>query len=91
MLELELASLFMASQPPQTDLSLAEFDSFIRGFHVYKDVWTPVVAEMLLLKREPTNAVDYCAVGVYKESELVAWSCTLQYIVGDITVSAKRL
>ena len=71
MLELELASLLMASQPPQTDLSLAEFDSFIRGFHVYKDVWTPVVGEMLLLKREPTNAVDYCAVGVYKESELV--------------------
>ena len=53
MLELELASLLMASQPPQTDLSLAEFDSFIRGFHVYKDVWTPVVGEMLaiLLKR----------------------------------------
>ena len=71
MLELELASLLMASQPPQTDLSLAEFDSFIRGFHVYKDVWTPVVGEMLLLKWEPTNAVDYCAVGVYKESELV--------------------
>ena len=61
----------MASQPPQNDLSLAEFNSFIRGYHVYKDIWTPAVGEMLLLKREPTNAVDYCAVGVYKESELV--------------------
>ena len=39
------------------------------------------MGEMLLLKREPTNAVDYCAVGVYTESELV----------GDVTFNISSV
>ena len=36
-------------------LETFEFSSYIRGYHVYKDVWTPVMEEMLLLRKEPTN------------------------------------
>ena len=63
----------MASQPVHSPsrLSTAEFDSYIRGYHVYQVVWTPVVGEMLLLKREPTNAMDVSAVAVCKENDIV--------------------
>ena len=63
----------MASQPVHSHsrLSTAEFDSYIRGYHVYQVVWTPVVGEMLLLKREPTNAMDVSAVAVCKENDIV--------------------
>ena len=64
----------MASQPvhsPSLRLSTAEFDSYIRGYHVYQVVWTPVVGEMLLLKQEPTNTMDVSAVAVCKENEIV--------------------
>ena len=33
-------------------------ESFIRGYHAYKDIWTPVEDEMLRLIPEPTNSVD---------------------------------
>ena len=64
----------MASQPvysPSLRLSTAEFDFYIRGYHVYQVVWTPVVGEMLLLKQEPTNTMDVSAVAVCKENEIV--------------------
>ena len=34
-------------------------------------IWTPVVEEMLLLKREPTNSMDLSAVAVGEENEIV--------------------
>ena len=32
--------------------------SCTRGYHVYKDVWTPAVGETLVCQREPENAND---------------------------------
>ena len=32
--------------------------SCIRGYHVYKDVWTAAVGETLVCQREPENAID---------------------------------
>lgn len=60
----------MASQPA-TSFDSVEFNSFIRGYHAYKDVWEPFVGESLLLKREPTNVKDRSAVAVTKETEVV--------------------
>ena len=34
-------------------------------------MWTPVVGETLLLKREPTNLKDQYAVAVYKDATVV--------------------
>jgi hypothetical protein len=52
-------------------MASAEIDSFIRGYHVYKDDWTPFTGEHLLLRREPDNASDKSAVAVIKDGEIV--------------------
>ena len=46
------------------DLVTYEYDSFARGFHVYMDIWNPVIVEILKCKREPTNEVDKHAVAI---------------------------
>ena len=60
----------MVSQVIELD-GVAEFHSYIRGYHVYRNIWSPVVGEILLLKREPDNLVDSSAIGVWKEDEIV--------------------
>ena len=45
----------MASQPAPGLLAATDINSFIRGFHEYKDIWQPMVRENLILKKEPTN------------------------------------
>ena len=62
---------YMASQPPNLDLAVAEFNSFIRGYHVYSQIWDPAFGEVLILEREPNNAVDSSAVAVKKEHKTV--------------------
>ena len=74
----------MASQPvhsPSLRLSTAEFDSYIRGYHVYQVVWTPVVGEMLLLKQDPTNTMDVSAVAVCKEMK--SWAMFLSILISQ--------
>ena len=62
----------MASQPtPCVNLKVAEFNSFIRGYHAYKDIWIPVHREVLLLKREPNNVQDKSAVAIYNKGDVV--------------------
>ena len=39
-----------------------EFQSCIRGYHVYEAVWTPVIGEVLTCARETTNSHDPYAV-----------------------------
>ena len=43
----------------------------IRGYHVYKENWTPVIGETLTCKREPSNAYDKYAVAVIKNERVV--------------------
>ena len=37
-------------------------DSFIRGYHVYKDIWVPIIGEVLFCEQEPGNEEDRFAV-----------------------------
>ena len=53
------------------DLECNEFDSYIRGIMHTKIIWTPVVGESLLLRREPDNSVDSSAVAVLREDQTV--------------------
>ena len=53
------------------DLEVLEIVSYIRGYHAYKDVWTPVLGECLLVKHEPTNIKDSNAVAVCLETTIV--------------------
>ena len=48
-----------------------KIQSCIRGFHVYKEVWTPVMKEILTCSRESKNLHDPFAVKVFK-SEIIA-------------------
>ena len=36
----------------------ASVDSSMRGFHVYQDVWTPVMGKILVCQRETSNTED---------------------------------
>ena len=62
----------IASQPVAShDLHVAEFNSFVRGYHAYKHIWNPVVGEMLILEKEPHNIADASAVAVKKGHKIV--------------------
>ena len=41
-----------------------EVDSCVRGYHVYQDIWTPLVGEEVDCKREEENIRDRYKVGV---------------------------
>ena len=54
-----------------SNLDVLEVSSYIRGYHAYKEIWTPVIGESLLLRREPTNTSDANAVAIYLEGTIV--------------------
>ena len=47
-----------------TSYIVYEFDSVVRGHHVYKTVWTPVIDETLQVAWEDTNEHDEYAVAI---------------------------
>ena len=49
-----------------------EFQEFITGHHVYKDVWTPFHGEKLSCERQTDNIYDKYAVKVVKNAETVS-------------------
>ena len=56
---------------PSVNLTKAEFNTFIRGYHAYKDIWNPVPGELLILKQEPNNIKNRSAVTIIKEGDIV--------------------
>ena len=62
----------MASQPvASAEQSVTEIESFVRGYHEYKDIWQPRIGEVLVLKREPTNDKDRLAVSIERQGQVV--------------------
>ena len=49
---------------------MLEIPSYIRGYRTYVSIWTPVLGQTLLVKREPTNK-DKNAVAVYLEDVVI--------------------
>jgi len=45
----------------------ASFDSCVRGFHVYQDIWMPVPGEILPCTHELANAHNFFVVKAKKE------------------------
>ena len=45
--------------------------SSVRGHHIYKDIWTPVLGEILVCTQEQTNVHDVYAVAVKKDTNIV--------------------
>ena len=52
-------------------LHSTEFNSYIRGYHAYKEDWAPTTGEELVLRRELENDKDHYAVAVVKDGEIV--------------------
>ena len=46
-------------------------NSHVRGYHVYKDIWSPYEGEVLQLQREPSNPNDKFAVTVCLDGQVV--------------------
>ena len=62
----------MAALPSTTaGIELVEVESFVRGYHAYRDKWTPVRGETLQLNREPHNSADNFAVAVINKEDAV--------------------
>ena len=45
--------------------------SVVRGYHIYKKSWTPVIGEVLLVERKEDNQHDDYAVAVMKNGDIV--------------------
>jgi len=52
----------MASE--SVGVSTYKWHSVIRGYHVYKEVWTPILNEELAVKKEEDNGYDCYAVSI---------------------------
>ena len=46
-------------------------ESCVRGYHVYREKWNPIIGEVLWCTEEPGNHKDSYAVAVYKNSVIV--------------------
>ena len=89
------------------DSSTFQCDSFVRGYHVYMNVWEPLVGECLKSRKEPTNEMDKTAVALirinsYSEemvvghvplniSKIVFMFLSLSHCVVDIFATGKRI
>ena len=49
----------------------SEMVSYVKGCHVYKTLWNPLIGEFLSCEREPDNPMDKYAVCVKKENKIV--------------------
>ena len=62
----------MASQPGTLpDTTYIEIPSFVRGYHIYKEDWSPAVGDVLLLQRDPLNEKDRNAVAIVRDGSVV--------------------
>ena len=89
------------------DSSTFQCDSFVRGCHVYMNIWEPLVGECLKSRKKPTNEMDKTAVAVirinsYSEevvvghapknlSKIVFMFLSLPHCALDIFVTGKRI
>ena len=61
----------MASTDVESEDSFLLKESVIRGHHVFKDVWTPRVGEILRIGKEAGNTHDRRAVAVLKADRTI--------------------
>ena len=52
------------------DGSAFQFDSYVRGYHAYMNIWEPLLGECLKCVKEPTNEVDKHVVAVVRINSL---------------------
>ena len=60
-----------------------EMVSCVKGYHVYKMLWNPLIGGFLSCERKPDNPMDKCAVCVKKENK------TVEHVLGKSGTFAK--
>ena len=68
---MDLTKLTQNEEIPIVVTTNFDVDSFVKGYHEYKSIWTPKISELLSTEREPGKLVDKYAVCVKKENEIV--------------------
>ena len=67
---MDLTKLTQKEEIPIVVTTNFDVDSFVKGYHEYKSIWTPKIAEILSTERVPGNLGDKYAVCV-KKNEIV--------------------
>lgn len=77
-----------------------EFDSYVTGHHIYKEIWSPETNETLFGHMEPENPYDLYAVAIVKDGKTVGHipkehskHCTVALLAGgsiSCEVKGKR-
>ena len=65
------------------------FESCVRGYHVYKDIWKANDGEQLPCQCETSNRSDPFAVAIVKSGGN-CWACTTQDILGLLSVPTQK-
>ena len=69
-------------------------DSVIRGYHVYKDIWVPIIGEILFCEQEPGNGEDRFAVTGHQLSKYLGtfhWKIWLaRQTLKQITINSLK-
>ena len=89
------------------DGSKFQCNSFVRGYHVYMNIWEPLVGECFKSRKEPTNEMDKAAVAAVRinsyndqvvvghvpknMSKIVYMFLSLPHCALDIFVTGKRI
>ena len=82
--------------PAQEDLGSFILESVVRGHHVYKEVWTPLVGEELDLEREHGNSYDHYAttvkwlLGMFPENSLKIFGVSGGEIECEVTGRRRK-
>ena len=53
------------------ETSSLEIETYVRGYHAYKNIWNPKLGEVLVAERESDNSYDKFAVAVKKNGQVV--------------------
>ena len=61
-----------------------EFSSVIRGHHVYEDIFTPAIGNILQSRREPDNSYDIFAVAIIEDDTNVGHVLRNISVVSDL-------
>ena len=70
---LKIGDVFISEDDlvPVTVKANTEIDTYVKGYHVYKNIWKPTVNEELETEMEPDNVIDKYAVCVKKNTSIV--------------------
>ena len=69
--EVKLEDILLCEEIPFVRLKSYAINAFVKGYHVYKNNWTPSIGDELQGFMEPTNKLDKYAVTVKEKDGVV--------------------